>query len=82
MSYMKWIYSMIVDNTYPEFKEKYKQSLKDNKEEFIWDAHPININFAKYVCILVDKHLLQEYDKHLEQEAIKHQAYIDDPINY
>ena len=75
---MKWIYGMITDNTYPQFKEEYKKALINNKEEFIWDHKAMRTTFAKYVCILVDKHLLQEYNEHMERYAI--QEY--DKINY
>tara|TARA_R110000824_G_scaffold181898_5_gene362763 strand:+ start:1616 stop:1855 length:240 start_codon:yes stop_codon:yes gene_type:complete len=79
---MKWIYGMIVDGTYHQFKDEYEKAVNNNVEEFTWEGKPMQIIFAKNVCFLVDKHLLREYEEHLEQEAIRHQAYIDDPINY
>ena len=68
MAYMKWIYSMIVDGTYPEFKQSYETALNNNKEEFMWEHKPMRVTFAKYICILVDKHLMREYEDHLEEE--------------
>ena len=78
MSYMKWIYGMIVDGTYPQFKDEYQKAVNNNKEEFIWGRESIRTLFAQYVCRLVDKHLLQEYDEHMERYAI--QEY--DKANY
>ena len=78
MSYMKWIYSMISDHTYPQFKEEYKKAVNNNKEEFIRGRESIRTLFAQYVCKLVDKHLLQEYDEHIERYAIEEY----DKINY
>ena len=82
MSYMNWIYSMIADNTYSQFKYKYEKAIENNNKEFTWDGKPMRVTFAKYVCILVDKHLMQEYDEHLEQQVIMHESYLNDPINY
>ena len=79
---MKWIYGMIVNDTYPQFKEQYKKAVNNNIEEFTWEHQPMRTTFAKYICILVDKHLLREYEEHLEQEVIRQEAYNDDPINY
>ena len=75
---MKWIYGMIVDGTYPQFKDEYQKAVNNNKEEFIWGRESIRTLFAQYVCRLVDKHLLQEYDEHMERYAI--QEY--DKANY
>ena len=71
MSYMKWIYGMIVDGTYPQFKDEYKKAVNNNKEEFMWGRESIRTLFAQYVCKLVDKHLLQEYDEHMERYTIE-----------
>ena len=72
---MKWIYGMIADHTYPEFKKLYKEAVKNNEKEFIWERSPIRTNFAKYVCILIDKHLMQEYEEHIQHQI---EAYISD----
>ena len=78
MSYMNWIYGMIMDNTYPQFKEEYEKAVKNNIKEFEWDKRPMRVAFAKYICILVDKHLLQEYEEHMEQYAIQE----NDKVSY
>jgi lipopolysaccharide biosynthesis regulator YciM len=82
MSYIKWIYGMITDGTYPQFKDKYQKAVNNNKEEFMWGKESMRTLFAQYVCRLVDKHLIQEYEDHLEQEIIRQEAYNDDYISY
>lgn len=79
MSYMNWIYGMIMDNSYPQFKQEYEKAVKSNTKEFVWEGKPMRATFAKYVCILVDKHLLKEYEEHLEQYAIEKE---NDYISY
>tara|TARA_R110002012_G_scaffold6551_2_gene31203 strand:+ start:1894 stop:2142 length:249 start_codon:yes stop_codon:yes gene_type:complete len=82
MGYMKWIYGMITDGTYPQFKDEYQKAVKNKAEEFEWEGKPMRVLFAQYVCRLVDKHLIQEYEDHLEQELIRQEAYNDDYVSY
>ena len=73
---MNWIYSMIIDGTYPEFKQSYETALHKKEKEFMWGGQPMRVTFAKYICILVDKHLLQEYENHLEELEIINDGYV------
>ena len=75
MGYMSWIYNMITDGTYSEFKQLYEDAVNNNIKEFMWEHAPMRTMFAQYVCILVDKHLLQEYEEHLEQQEIINNDY-------
>jgi len=66
MSYMKWIYAMVVDNSYNIFKMMYQQAVEKNISAFMFQGSEIKTAYAKSVCEYVDKHCMPEYDQHLQ----------------
>ena len=73
MGYMNWIYQMITDGSYIDFKELYEYSKDNNIEKFMWDTQEIRTDFASHICIFVDRHLMPEYTQYLE-DMIEEQA--------
>ena len=70
MSHMGFIYQMITDGSYSVFKLNYEQASKNNLKLFEFGGQTFETIYAKYICILVDKHLIPEYEDYLEQKAI------------
>ena len=68
MSHMKWIYAMIVDNSYHAFKKITETAVEAGVKEFIYDGQKIDTAYAQAVCEYVDKHAMPAYDKHLTSE--------------
>jgi len=68
MSHMKWIYAMIVDNSYHAFKKITETAVETGVKEFIYDGHKIDTAYAQVVCKYVDNHAMPAYDKHLTSE--------------
>ena len=71
MSHMGFIYQMITDGTYSVFKLNYELASKNNLKSFEFGGQTFETIYARYVCILVDKHLMPEYEEFLEQKAIR-----------
>ena len=69
MSHMGFIYQMITDGTYSVFKLNYELASKNNLKTFEFGGQKLDTIYAKYVCILVDKHLMPEYEEYLEERA-------------
>jgi len=66
MSYMKWIYAMVADNSYGIFKMMYQQAVEKNISKFMFQGSEIQTTYAKSVCDYVDKHCMPEYEQHLQ----------------
>ena len=69
MGYMKWIYQMIEDGSYPDFKKLYRTAECNQDENFTWRSEQIRTDFAKYIVFLVDTHLMKEYEEYIESQA-------------
>lgn len=68
MSHMKWIYAMIVDNTYPAFKAVALTAKQQNIDTFKFEGSVVDTAYAMYVIEYVDKHAMPAYDKHLTRQ--------------
>ena len=51
-------------------KLNYEKASKNNLKLFEFGGQTFETIYAKYICILVDKHLIPEYEDYLEQKAI------------
>ena len=70
MSHMKWIYAMIVDNTYPAFKKMTEAAVELGLEEFKYNGGILDTTYAQLVCEYVDKKGMPDYDKHLQENVL------------
>ena len=79
MSHMGFIYQMITDGTYSVFKLNYELASKNNLKTFEFGGQTFETIYAKYVCILVDKHLMPEYEEYLEERAaeVSRERYLE-----
>ena len=72
MGHMKWIFTMVEDGTYEDFKKEYIQCVLKRKESFSWGSKVIAKSYAKSVVMYVDKYAQKEYDQHIENLADAH----------
>ena len=80
MGHISWIYDMVQNNTYQIFRKLYKQALKDNDSQFIWEGEIMQTNAARFICALVDEHIMDEYNEHLAIQADIQADIADDYI--
>jgi|TARA_R110000744_G_scaffold275919_1_gene388686 hypothetical protein len=69
MGHMKWIFDMIVDGSYEDFKKEYIKCVLTNENTFNWGSKNIAKSYGKSVVKYVDEHLMHEYDRHIETQA-------------
>ena len=70
---MKWIYSMIEDGSYDEFKKEYIKCVLTNKTSFKFGELTYVKSFARSVVKYVDDNeLVKQYNNHLEDMAEHH----------
>jgi len=67
MGHMKWIFDMIVDGSYEDFKKEYIKCVLTKQDTFNWGSKNIAKSYGKSVVKYVDEHLIHEYDKHIDQ---------------
>ena len=75
---MKWIYSMVGDDTYRAFKLFYETAKEKNVDEFGWNGEIIKTKFAGYVCNYVDNHVAPEYEESLIARVEEHHEWMFD----
>ncbi len=68
MSHMKWIYAMIVDNSYYAFKAIAETAEENNVDKFKWENTWIDTVYARSVITFVDNKAMPDYDKHLTKQ--------------
>ena len=69
MGHMKWIYTMIQDNSYLIFKEL-TEEMGDKKETFlIWNDSKLDIEYCKCVVQFVENKGMPDYDRFLTSET-------------
>ena len=71
---MKWIYSMIMDESYKRFKQLYIKCVLTDSTSFNFEGKTYVKSFAKSVVKYVDdNNLLAEYEQHVD-DSIEQQA--------
>ena len=71
---MKWIYSMIMDESYKRFKQLYIKCVLTDSTSFNFEGKTYVKSFAKSVVKYVDdNNLLAEYEQHID-DSIEQQA--------
>jgi len=74
MSHMKWIYSMIQDNSYYVFKKTVLEIAQTNATHMMWNSSKLDIEYCKCVIQFVDAKGMPDYDRFLcAQELDKHE---------
>lgn len=70
---MKWIYSMIEDGSYDEFKKEYIKCVLTDKTSFKFGGLTYVKAFARSVVKYVDDNkIIEQYNNHLEDMAENH----------
>ena len=70
---MKWIYSMILDGSYIEFKKLYIKCVLTDEISFKFNGQTYVKSFAKNVIKYIDNNkLVKEYNKHLNDQIDGH----------
>ena len=77
---MKWIYSMIEDESYKEFKLLYIKCVLTNSDSFQFNGQTYVKSFAKSVIKYVDDNkLLDKYNEYLVEKC---EEYDNEQVNY
>jgi len=75
---MKWIYSMIMDESYDRFKQLYIKCVLTDSTSFNFNGQTYVKSFAKSVVKYVDDNkLVQKHEQHMQAELDRQQAYAD-----
>tara|TARA_R100000781_G_scaffold114692_1_gene86192 strand:- start:327 stop:575 length:249 start_codon:yes stop_codon:yes gene_type:complete len=78
MGQMKWIYSMIMDESYDRFKQLYIKCVLTDSTSFNFNGQTYVKSFAKSVVKYVDDNkLVQKHEQHMQAELDRQQAYAD-----
>tara|TARA_R100001463_G_scaffold25650_2_gene60625 strand:- start:10936 stop:11184 length:249 start_codon:yes stop_codon:yes gene_type:complete len=81
MGHMKWIFDMLMEGTYEDFKKEYIKCVLTKQDSFNWGSKNIAKTYGKSVVKYVDEHLIHEYDKYIdnciESEASMHEVYVN-----
>jgi len=77
---MKWIYSMIEDESYKEFKLLYIKCVLTNSDSFQFNSQTYVKSFARSVVKYVDDNkLLDKYNEYLIEKC---EEYDNEQVNY
>ncbi len=77
---MKWIYSMIEDESYKEFKLLYIKCVLTNSDSFQFNSQTYVKSFARSVVKYVDDNkLLDKYNEYLVEKC---EEYDNEQVNY
>ena len=72
MGQMKWIYTIVQNGMYQNFKKAFMNAVENNIDSFTFDNREFSLIRAKHICTLADKVSI-EYDEYLlskvEEEA-------------
>tara|TARA_R100000781_G_scaffold7660_1_gene7303 strand:- start:155 stop:397 length:243 start_codon:yes stop_codon:yes gene_type:complete len=80
MGQMKWIYSMIEDESYKEFKLLYIKCVLTNSDSFQFNSQTYVKSFARSVVKYVDDNkLLDKYNEYLIEKC---EEYDNEQVNY
>ncbi len=71
---MSYIYKMVEDGSYVDFKKAYENADQSNHVKFKFNNEDIDTTYAKYVCIFVDTYLQDLYEEYLSDQI---DAYVD-----
>lgn len=66
---MKWIYSMVMDDSYKRFKQLYIKCVLTDSTSFNFEGKTYVKSFAKSVVKYVDdNNLLEQYEEHVQTQ--------------
>ena len=68
MGHMKWIYNMVENGSYEDFKKEYIKCVLTKQDSFNWGHQNISKTYGKSVVKYVDEYLMEEYDKHVDSQ--------------
>jgi hypothetical protein len=69
MGQMKWVYEMVIDGSYEDFKKEYIECVLRRKDKFYWRINEISKERAKNIIKFVDAHNKQiKLNKNLKDE--------------
>ena len=71
---MNYIYKMVEDGSYIDFKKAYENADQSKHTKFKFNNEDIDTMYAKYVCVFVDTYLQDLYEEHLSDQI---DAYVD-----
>ena len=70
MGNMKWIYSMVMDDSYKRFKQLYIKCVLTDSTSFNFESKTYVKSFAKSVVKYVDDNkLLEQYEEHIQVQC-------------
>lgn len=69
MGYMKWVYMMITDGSYEDFKKEYIECVLRQRDKFFWQSEEVSKEYAKDVIKYIDSYLnYKEQEKRLKDD--------------
>jgi len=72
MGNMKWIYSMVMDDSYERFRQLYIKCVLTDSTSFNFEGKTYVKSFAKSVVKYVDdNNLLEQYEEHVQTQYDK-----------
>ena len=75
---MKWIYSMIVDDSYDRFKQLYIKCVLTDSTSFNFNSQTYVKSFARSVVKYVDENkLIEKHEQHMLAQLETQKEYAD-----
>lgn len=68
MGHMKWIFNMVEDGSFKDFKKEYIKCVLTKKDTFNWKGMNVSKLYGKYVVKYVDDELQKKYDQYVDQQ--------------
>jgi len=65
MSHMKWIFNMVENGSYEDFKKEYIECVLKKREHVNWEGMEIPKLYARNVVKYIDNYLGPKFDEHL-----------------
>ena len=66
MGHMKWIFTMVEDGSYEDFKREYIKCVLTRQDTFEWGNKTITKAYGKSVVMYLDNHAIKAYNEHID----------------